>query len=65
VYTGLDYDGVDCGWLNGRRLLAAIYSHGGSGSYQFSLTGSLPAGLSFAGNTLSGTPTEAGLSQSP
>ncbi len=33
---------------------------GGSGSYTFSLTGSLPAGLSFSGNTLSGTPTQAG-----
>ncbi|HST23330.1 MAG TPA: S8 family serine peptidase, partial [Blastocatellia bacterium] len=33
---------------------------GGSGSYTFSLTGSLPAGLGFSGNTLSGTPTQAG-----
>lgn len=33
---------------------------GGSGSYTFSLTGSLPAGLVFSGNTLSGTPTQAG-----
>jgi hypothetical protein len=33
---------------------------GGSGSYVFSLSGSLPAGLSFSGNTLSGTPSEAG-----
>ncbi len=33
---------------------------GGSGAYTFSLTGSLPAGLGFSGNTLSGTPTQAG-----
>lgn len=33
---------------------------GGSGSYMFSLAGNLPAGLSFAGNTLAGTPTQAG-----
>lgn len=33
---------------------------GGSGSYSFSLSGNLPAGLSFTGNTLSGTPTQAG-----
>ncbi|MEJ7737987.1 MAG: choice-of-anchor Q domain-containing protein [Chitinophagaceae bacterium] len=31
-----------------------------SGVYTFSLLGNLPAGLSFTGNTLSGTPTQAG-----
>jgi hypothetical protein len=38
----------------------AFAATGGSGSYVFSLTGALPAGLSFSGNTLSGTPTQAG-----
>ncbi|MBS1497154.1 MAG: HYR domain-containing protein [Bacteroidetes bacterium] len=33
---------------------------GGSGSYNFNLTGTLPTGLSFAGSTLSGTPTQSG-----
>jgi hypothetical protein len=33
---------------------------GGSGLYTFALTGTLPAGLSFTGNTLSGTPTQGG-----
>ena len=32
----------------------------GSGIFGFQLRGSLPAGLSFTGNTLSGTPTQAG-----
>jgi hypothetical protein len=43
----------------------ALYSQsfaasGGSGTYNFSLAGTLPAGLSFSGNTISGTPTQAG-----
>ena len=33
---------------------------GGSGSYTFSLSGALPSGLSFSGNTLSGTTTASG-----
>ena len=33
---------------------------GGSGIYTFSESGTLPTGLSFSGNTLSGTPTQAG-----
>lgn len=33
---------------------------GGSGSFSYALTGSLPAGLSFSGSTLSGTPTVPG-----
>ncbi|MFN0110618.1 MAG: putative Ig domain-containing protein [Blastocatellia bacterium] len=33
---------------------------GGFGATNFDLTGNLPAGLSFSGTTLSGTPTEAG-----
>ncbi len=33
---------------------------GGSGAYTFGQTGSLPDGLSFSGNTLSGTPTQTG-----
>lgn len=32
----------------------------GSSSFTFSLAGNLPAGLTFSGNTLSGTPTQAG-----
>lgn len=33
---------------------------GGTGPYSYALTGSLPAGVSFAGNTVSGTPTVPG-----
>lgn len=32
----------------------------GSGTFLYSLTGNLPAGLTFSGNTLYGTPTQAG-----
>ncbi|MCZ8324668.1 MAG: putative Ig domain-containing protein [Sphingomonadaceae bacterium] len=44
---------------------AAAYSQaftaaGGSGSYSYALTGTLPAGLSFSGGTISGTPTVPG-----
>lgn len=38
----------------------AFTATGGSGAYLFALTGTLPDGLSFNGNTLSGTPTETG-----
>ncbi|MEJ7768971.1 MAG: choice-of-anchor Q domain-containing protein, partial [Chitinophagaceae bacterium] len=38
----------------------AFAATGGSGSYSFAVIGSLPAGLSFTGNVLSGTPTQAG-----
>jgi len=38
----------------------AFSATGGSGSYLFSLSGTLPQGINFSGNTLSGTPTEAG-----
>jgi len=34
---------------------------GGSGSYIYSLSGILPGGLSFSGNTLAGTPQQAGI----
>jgi large repetitive protein len=33
---------------------------GGSGSFSYALTGTLPAGMSFSGNTISGTPTAPG-----
>jgi hypothetical protein len=35
-------------------------SNGGTGPYSFNLTGTLPNGLIFSGNTLSGTPTQTG-----
>ncbi|HEX7139109.1 MAG TPA: hypothetical protein VF219_14740 [Vicinamibacterales bacterium] len=35
---------------------------GGSGAMTFSVTGTLPSGLTLSGNTLSGTPTQAGAS---
>lgn len=38
----------------------SISATGGSGYYLYSLSGALPAGLAFSGNTLSGTPTQAG-----
>jgi hypothetical protein len=37
-----------------------ISATGGSSNYSFSLLGVLPAGMQFSGNTLSGTPTQAG-----
>jgi hypothetical protein len=45
--------------------LGAFYSQsfaatGGSGIYSFTLTGTLPTGLNFSGNTISGTPTQSG-----
>ena len=44
----------------GSAYTQTFSASGGSGSYLFSMTGTLPAGLSFSGNTLSGTPTETG-----
>jgi len=46
---------------------AAAYSQsftasGGTGPYSYALTGSLPAGVTFSGNTVSGTPTVPGSS---
>jgi len=42
---------------------ATLSATGGSGSYTFSLaSGTLPAGLTFSGNTISGTPNTAGAS---
>ena len=38
----------------------AFTATGGSGSFSYALTGALPTGLSFAGNTISGTPTAPG-----
>ena len=38
----------------------AFTASGGSGNFSYALTGTLPAGLSFSGNTLSGTPTAPG-----
>ncbi len=44
----------------GSAYTQSFNATGGSGIYTFSLSGDLPAGLSFSGNTLSGTPTQAG-----
>ncbi len=38
----------------------AVSGGSGSGSYTYALTGNLPAGLSLTGNSLTGTPTQAG-----
>ena len=38
----------------------AFTASGGTGSYSYAITGTLPAGLSFGGNTISGTPTAPG-----
>ncbi|MEO7047889.1 MAG: HYR domain-containing protein, partial [Ferruginibacter sp.] len=46
--------------INGTAYTQAFTATGGSGSYAFNLTGTLPTGLTFSGNTLSGTPTQAG-----
>ncbi|GAB2664454.1 putative Ig domain-containing protein [Arenimonas aestuarii] len=51
------------GTLNAPYAVAysqAFTASGGSGSFSYALTGTLPAGLSFVGNTLSGTPTAPG-----
>jgi len=44
----------------GAPYLQAFTAAGGSGSFSYVLTGALPAGLSFSGNTVSGTPTAPG-----
>ena len=44
----------------GAAYTQAFTAAGGSGSYSYTLTGSLPAGLNFSGNTVSGTPTAPG-----
>ncbi|WP_171984657.1 putative Ig domain-containing protein [Hydrogenophaga sp. A37] len=38
----------------------SFVASGGSGSFSYGLTGALPAGLTFSGNTVSGTPTVPG-----
>ncbi len=38
----------------------AFTASGGSGSFSYAVTGTLPAGLTFSGNTISGTPTVPG-----
>lgn len=38
----------------------AFTASGGSGSFSYALTGALPTGLSFSGNTIGGTPTAPG-----
>jgi hypothetical protein len=43
---------------NYRQLLTAT---GGSGNYAFSLTGNLPAGVAFGGDSLYGKPTQSGI----
>ncbi len=48
------------GGATGSAYTQSFSATGGSGSYAFSVSGDLPAGLSFSGNTLSGTPTQAG-----
>jgi hypothetical protein len=44
----------------GTSYSASFSSMGGSGAFTWSLSGTLPAGLSLSGNRLSGTPTESG-----
>ncbi|QNU15842.1 putative Ig domain-containing protein [Thermomonas sp. XSG] len=44
----------------GAAYSQAFTASGGSGNFSYVLTGSLPAGMSFSGNTLSGTPTAPG-----
>ena len=47
----------------GAAYSSGFAASGGTPPYTFSASGSLPAGLTFAGSTLSGTPTEAGTFQ--
>ena len=44
----------------GAAYSQAFTASGGSGSFSYVLTGALPAGITFSGNTLSGTPTAPG-----
>ncbi len=44
----------------GAVFTQAFTASGGVGPYTYSETGALPAGVSFSGNTLSGTPTQGG-----
>lgn len=44
----------------GAAFSQSFSASGGIGPYSYALTGALPAGLSFSGNTLSGTPTAPG-----
>ena len=44
----------------GAAYSQAFTASGGSGNFSYALTGTLPAGLSFSGNTISGTPTVPG-----
>ncbi|MGN6151419.1 MAG: putative Ig domain-containing protein [Lysobacteraceae bacterium] len=44
----------------GAAYSQAFTASGGSGSFSYALTGALPAGVTFSGNTLSGTPTAPG-----
>ncbi len=53
-------NGVIASGAIGVPYTQSFNASGGSGSYGFSLTGGLPAGLTFSGNTISGTPTQAG-----
>ncbi len=44
----------------GTAYSVTFTASGGSGSYTYGLSGNLPAGLTFAGSTLAGTPTASG-----
>jgi uncharacterized protein YhjY with autotransporter beta-barrel domain len=44
----------------GASFSQVFTASGGSNSFSYAITGSLPAGLSFSGNTISGTPTVPG-----
>jgi len=44
----------------GAAFTQTFTASGGSGSFSYAVTGALPAGMSFSGNTLSGTPTVPG-----
>ena len=51
------------GGTTGLPYSATLSATGGTGTYSWSISsGTLPAGLSLSGNTISGTPTEAGTS---
>ena len=48
------------GGVMGTAYSQSFAATGGSGTYTFGLSGTLPTGLTFSGNTLSGTPTQTG-----